>query len=450
MRQILREQWKAFQASYDADEATEVASNPIGTLTAVASQGAVLAVIGYMPVVSAHAQFRHPWVAILLTCLGGMLTLTAGHFRCRGPVGTAATLLDNAFYSAALGFAALNTNGGIAIALAVIQAAVLLGFTTQWYSLSSPLALVIAGPALGMLVLFPASDAVKVIMVATQAMAILMAHVTGRRRALVERKRQLERALGASSRLADDSMQAALSSTLLSLGHFLHELRNFQTAVATNLEYLAATCDLEASARAALSEARQAQSAQAQLVRTTIEELRKRGRVERTTFLLSDSLQHCAENGREFAVDVDSESQPITLTGNPEHLALVLNNLIRNARQAGARRVHLEARMGPSGRAVRILVHDNGPGIPTERRDKLFQAFGESTNPLGTGLGLYLCRRYVELFGGTISLQDGPLGGAAFVLQIPAAVSPISGYDIEHPPMASGTLATSQTRRAYR
>jgi signal transduction histidine kinase len=372
--------------------------------------------------VSTHAQFRQPWVALLLTCLGGVLTLTAGHFRCRGPLGTAATLFDNAFYSAALGYAALNTGGGIAIALALVQALVLLGFTTQHYSLTLPLGLVLGVPTLGMVALFPASEAVKVLLVATLAMALLMARVTGRRRALLEHKRQLERALGASEKLAEDSMQIALSTTLLSLGHFLHELRNHQTAISTNLAYIEAAGGLDGTTLAALSEARQAQEAQSRLVRSTIDELRQKGRAQRTTFLLRDALLPFAKRGGQFEVVVECEPRPIGLTGNPDHFALVLTNLIRNARQAGAHRVHFDARLGPSGQSARVLVYDDGPGIPRDRRDRLFQPFGESTKPDGSGFGLYLCRRYIELFGGTLTFQDGPLGGAEFVLQIPATV----------------------------
>jgi signal transduction histidine kinase len=420
--EFVRNQAKAFQASFDVDEVAAVGSDPKSTLAAMAAQCAFLAVIAYAPVVSTLAQFRQPWVALLLTCLAGVLTLTAGHFQCRGPVGTLATLFDNAFWSAALAYAALNTRGGIAIALAVIQAVVLLGFTTQWYSLTLPLGLVLGVPTLAMVALFPALEAVKVILLATLAMALIMARLTGRRRALLDHKRQLERALGASEKLAEDSMQIALSATLLNLGHFLHELRNHQTAISTNLAYIEAACGLDGKALAALSEAREAQEAQSRLVRTTIDELRQKGRVQRTTFLLRDALLPFAERSGQFEVVVECEPRPIALTGNPDHFALVLTNLIRNARQAGARRVHLDARLGPSGQSAQVLVYDDGPGIPRERRDRLFQPFGESTRPDGTGFGLYLCRRHVELFGGTLTLQDGPLGGAEFILQLPATV----------------------------
>jgi len=440
MLKLLRKQWKAFQASYDADEMTEVGSNRWATLAAVAAQCGLLLAIAYAPVVSRHAQFREPGVSLILTCLAGTLTLTAGHFRCRGFIGTLATLFDNACWSAALGYAALNTRGGIAIALAVIQAVVLLGFTAQAYSLTLLFALVLGVPTLGMLIVFPSSEAVEVIMVGTMIMAMLMAWATGRRRALLERKRQLERALGASDELANESLEVALSSTLLSLGHFLHELRNYQTSVSTNLAYLEATSELEKPAHQALCDARDAQDAQARLVRSTMEELRQRGKARHTTFQLRDTLESFATKGDGFEVRVDCEDRPIVLTGNPDHLALVLNNLIRNARQAGAHQMRLEARMGPSGQSVHLLVHDDGPGIPKERRKGLFVPFTESTKADGTGLGLYLSRRYVELFGGTLELKDGPLGGAAFFLQIPARINPAVPAGLGRPSQAPAAM----------
>jgi signal transduction histidine kinase len=276
---------------------------------------------------------------------------------------------------------------------------------------------------------------VKVIMVATVVMALLMAGATGRRRALLERKRQLERALGASQRLVEDSMQVALSTTLLSLGHFLHELRNSQTAVSANLAYLELSCDLNETASTALSEARQAQEAQGELVRSTIDQLREKSRTKQETFLVAAALRGFERQNERFKVTVRCDRRPIAVTGYPEHFSLVLNNLIRNARQAGARRVCLESRMGPSGQSLHLLVHDDGPGIPRDRRDELFMPFQESTKPEGSGLGLYLCRRYIELFGGTLTLQEGPLGGAAFLIQIPAAIDPALRSDLDAAPV---------------
>jgi signal transduction histidine kinase len=105
----------------------------------------------------------------------------------------------------------------------------------------------------------------------------------------------------------------------------------------------------------------------------------------------------------------------------------VLQNLVRNAIQAGARTVHMETQLEPSGQAVSLTVHDDGPGIPESRTGRLFEAFTESTKIAGTGLGLYLCRRYVGLFGGTIEAGEGPLGGAAFRIRLPGKVATLSG-----------------------
>ena len=69
---------------------------------------------------------------------------------------------------------------------------------------------------------------------------------------------------------------------------------------------------------------------------------------------------------------------------------------------------------------VRIEVEDNGPGIATEIRDRLFEPFATTKEVgKGTGLGLAVCRGLVEAIGGTIAVDDGALGGARFILDLP-------------------------------
>src|SRR4029077_6825353 len=69
-----------------------------------------------------------------------------------------------------------------------------------------------------------------------------------------------------------------------------------------------------------------------------------------------------------------------------------------------------------------ITVADNGPGIPAEYRDRLFERFfqvpGASTNK-GTGIGLAVVRQYVELHGGRVSYVDSDDVGATFVVALP-------------------------------
>jgi len=154
------------------------------------------------------------------------------------------------------------------------------------------------------------------------------------------------------------------------------------------------------------------------LVRETIESLRGRSRQETTIFRLSETLEAMTSERRSAALYVDSEIE-FEMHGNPEHLRVVMINLIRNAEQAGARNVHCVLRVEPSGAAVQLTVHDDGTGIPEAQRPLLFESFARSTKPGGSGLGLYLARRHTELLGGKISVTTGPLGGAAFVRTLP-------------------------------
>jgi len=102
-------------------------------------------------------------------------------------------------------------------------------------------------------------------------------------------------------------------------------------------------------------------------------------------------------------------------------LSQVLVNLVLNASHV-ANRVTVHS--VPSADGVRLVVEDDGPGVPTALRDQLFEPF-YTTKPEGegTGLGLFLCRRMVEEAGGTIEVSDAALGGARFDILLPRHAS---------------------------
>ena len=71
---------------------------------------------------------------------------------------------------------------------------------------------------------------------------------------------------------------------------------------------------------------------------------------------------------------------------------------------------------------VRIVVQDSGPGIPREIRARIFDPFFTTKGPdEGTGLGLAICQRVVTEVGGKIWLEESQLGGAKFIVELPAA-----------------------------
>jgi two-component system sensor histidine kinase KdpD len=74
---------------------------------------------------------------------------------------------------------------------------------------------------------------------------------------------------------------------------------------------------------------------------------------------------------------------------------------------------------------LEIVVEDNGPGFPVDEMDKVFNKFYrlKNTKTGGTGLGLSIVKGFTEALGGRVILQNKPLGGAQFTLQIPAETS---------------------------
>ena len=397
-------------------------SQPTAIAIAAGTLTLVLGVIGYVPLVARASRFERPWLSLLLTALGAICTYTAWRWRCQGRVGTVATLLDNGFYSAALVHAAASTHGGYGVGLAAAHGLMVLGFPARAYALTLPFAAVMAVPVASALALHRPTATVTVILLSTYAMTLLLSFLTGSRRELLRQQARLTQAFGAASRVADESVQAALATTLLSLGHFLHELKNYQTAVAANLSFVQESESLDEGAREALVEALEAQEAEQNLVRDTIASLQRRAKSSDAAFLLQDVIDSAVAEAKAIEVTVSPLDRPFEMTGVADHLHGVLANLIRNSEQADARAVHVEVRLEPSGQAVQLTVHDDGHGVPEEKRPHLFDPFVSTTKPQGTGLGLYLCRRYVEIFGGTIEVADGPLGGAAFLVRLPGRV----------------------------
>jgi signal transduction histidine kinase len=114
---------------------------------------------------------------------------------------------------------------------------------------------------------------------------------------------------------------------------------------------------------------------------------------------------------------------PVPATGDREALLRAIGNLIDNAR-AVAGTATVEAAGAPGGPAV--IVSDDGPGVPAEERERIFEPFYRlPRSPRGgTGLGLAIVRRTTETHGGTVTCDPSPMGGARFTLRLPAVVNP--------------------------
>ncbi|WP_298960934.1 HAMP domain-containing sensor histidine kinase [uncultured Methylobacterium sp.] len=142
--------------------------------------------------------------------------------------------------------------------------------------------------------------------------------------------------------------------------------------------------------------------------------------------LLAD-LPDIAGLSREARVRVEDRTPDgIEVCADPDQLARVLVNLIRNAVQAlslagtadGAPPV-VTIGAETVGDGVAILVADNGPGLPERARAHLFEAFQGAGRSGGTGLGLAIAAELVRLNGGTLSLDETAVG-ARFRIVLPS------------------------------
>lgn len=109
------------------------------------------------------------------------------------------------------------------------------------------------------------------------------------------------------------------------------------------------------------------------------------------------------------------------------HLSVVLVNLLQNAREAlaGHGNIFVEAHYR-NGKAVEIVVGDDGPGIAADKLDKIFDAY-VTTKDRGTGLGLAIVKHNVELYGGAVRVESELGKGARFILLFPAKTFIVKG-----------------------
>jgi two-component system nitrogen regulation sensor histidine kinase NtrY len=105
---------------------------------------------------------------------------------------------------------------------------------------------------------------------------------------------------------------------------------------------------------------------------------------------------------------------------DPEQIRRVMINLIDNAIEAMERRgaIIVETQLDRPNGVIRLMVSDDGPGIPAAEREKLFLPY-YSTKRRGSGLGLAIVRRIIAEHGGSIEVGDNSPRGTRFTIELP-------------------------------
>jgi two-component system, sensor histidine kinase and response regulator len=148
------------------------------------------------------------------------------------------------------------------------------------------------------------------------------------------------------------------------------------------------------------------------------------------------------QKGLELVYEVQPEV-PEALLGDPGRIRQILVNLVGNAiKFTGHGEIFVcvdEQSQGSATTVLHFAVKDTGVGIPVEKQDKIFDAFSQADGSMtrkygGTGLGLTICVRLVEMMGGRVWLESQPGQGSTFHFTAQLAVQDGSARSIPLPP----------------
>lgn len=136
--------------------------------------------------------------------------------------------------------------------------------------------------------------------------------------------------------------------------------------------------------------------------------------------VLDDAIESAADADAAATIETDlPESLPAR--GTPA-LNSVFTNLCNNAVQHTDSGVHVRVEGSADVETVTVTIADDGPGIPASERERIFES-GVTSDGGDGGLGLHIVATILERTGGSITVTDSDLGGAAFVVTLPRATA---------------------------
>ncbi len=138
--------------------------------------------------------------------------------------------------------------------------------------------------------------------------------------------------------------------------------------------------------------------------------------------VVAEALLYARSAVRAKGVVLEEDLKETPVAADPDLVRQALLNVLLNAVQAveGGGRIRVACRPDPDEDppVARVIVSDDGPGVPAEERERIFDPF-YTTRARGVGLGLAIVQRIVSSHGGWVSVDDADLGGARFTLALP-------------------------------
>jgi signal transduction histidine kinase len=123
---------------------------------------------------------------------------------------------------------------------------------------------------------------------------------------------------------------------------------------------------------------------------------------------------------KNIRIAFDQPADPVIVNADPDLLRQALMNIAVNAIEAMDKGGSLKIMLERKDETCTVRIQDTGPGIPRNVRDKIFQLY-YTTKPKGSGIGLAMTFRAVQLHGGTIEVEGEPGQGTTFRVTLPLA-----------------------------
>jgi signal transduction histidine kinase len=139
--------------------------------------------------------------------------------------------------------------------------------------------------------------------------------------------------------------------------------------------------------------------------------------------LVRDTVSGFSLGQENVTVLTDAAQAVPTVRGDRERLRQVLRNLLENAVKYSRAGGDINVRARSANGRVLVTVEDDGPGIPREHHELIFERFGRANvgpGKPGSGLGLFIARSIAEAHGGELTVRSSPGEGATFTLELPA------------------------------
>ena len=230
-----------------------------------------------------------------------------------------------------------------------------------------------------------------------------------------------------------------------------HELRTPLTSVLANLELLAEELGGEQaeSAQAALRSTRRMRRLVGDLLLLARADARRPPQ-QRPVDLAEVVTDAAVELGRVTAGHrLSIDAGPALVSCNKDDLHRLVLNLLENAVRHTPPGTHVRAATAGDGHEAVLIVEDDGPGIPAEIEQRVFERFvrGGGDGARGSGLGLAIVRAVAEAQGGSVSLSRPDGGGARFVVRMPALAQPPDLNEAQAPVDQTSTTTGSTIGR---